>query len=622
MCDFEINGVLVTKLRVVDLKEELEARGLSKSGKKDELIARLVSYLEANPEEASRNSLTEATEDGNSRDEMMRKWQEEREQLLRENEERRREEEERVSKAKEQAERAAMKETEERLNREKEEAERIAREKEEADRLAREKEETEKIKRNEEIAKKQEEEKIRREQEEEKIKQEEAKRREMAEKMKKQKAEEEKMKLQMIKDEEAKKKRKVEEEKKIEEEKAAKENLRLEKEKAVQAAAEQKKIPVGEEKVLMEDTVEAVSKEEETLILETAADDTLVMEIEQADLVSEEPPKEEKEDLISAEPGQVTSLRKLGGSKIDNKDQRKRGWGASKSRDDSVSISSNSLKDIVPDIAPLMDNTDPFNEREEGETNSIESDPDVAGPKIPTAIKREEPAKKKKRITLTDDDNETNFLLITNLTRPFTVNALKEMLKRTGTIQDFWIDRIKSTCCVKFDTTDQASETRMALNGVAWPAGNPKALKVCFTQEEEMKKYQDANTEVGGKASGEIGDRLTGVREWDKNKAQITEEAGERDNRRERDARKSDREVRIRDGSSDRRIPMKNLEDLFKKTTASPAIYWRPLTEQDIQRRIELRNKKIMEDKIRREMEDTKETIQKSNKLLSSGSPP
>ena len=33
MCDFEINGVLVTKLRVVDLKEELEARGLSKSGK-------------------------------------------------------------------------------------------------------------------------------------------------------------------------------------------------------------------------------------------------------------------------------------------------------------------------------------------------------------------------------------------------------------------------------------------------------------------------------------------------------------------------------------------------------------------------------------------------------------
>ena len=46
MSDFEINGTPVHKLRVADLKEELGARGLSKSGKKDELIARLVSYLE------------------------------------------------------------------------------------------------------------------------------------------------------------------------------------------------------------------------------------------------------------------------------------------------------------------------------------------------------------------------------------------------------------------------------------------------------------------------------------------------------------------------------------------------------------------------------------------------
>ena len=48
MSEFEINGIPVNKLRVVDLKEELEARGLSKSGKKDELIARLVSFLEVN----------------------------------------------------------------------------------------------------------------------------------------------------------------------------------------------------------------------------------------------------------------------------------------------------------------------------------------------------------------------------------------------------------------------------------------------------------------------------------------------------------------------------------------------------------------------------------------------
>merc|ERR1712066_1077929 len=101
------------------------------------------------------------------------------------------------------------------------------------------------------------------------------------------------------------------------------------------------------------------------------------------------------------------------------------------------------------------------------------------------------------------------------------------MLKRTGTIEDFWIDRIKSTCCVKFDNKDQASETRMALNGVAWPVGNPKSLKVAFTSEEEMKKYQEASTELGSKAAAQGGDRLTGVREWDRNK--MSEEPADKD---------------------------------------------------------------------------------------------
>ena len=57
MSDFEINGTPVHKLRVVDLKEELDARGLSKSGKKDELVARLVSFLEVKDSEGSARAL-------------------------------------------------------------------------------------------------------------------------------------------------------------------------------------------------------------------------------------------------------------------------------------------------------------------------------------------------------------------------------------------------------------------------------------------------------------------------------------------------------------------------------------------------------------------------------------
>ena len=78
-----------------------------------------------------------------------------------------------------------------------------------------------------------------------------------------------------------------------------------------------------------------------------------------------------------------------------------------------------------------------------GETASVDSDPDVAGPKVPKSVRKDkdEPTIKKKRITLTEDENETEFLLVTNLTRPFTVKSFQEMLKRTGTIEDFWIDR-------------------------------------------------------------------------------------------------------------------------------------------------------------------------------------
>ena len=49
-------------------------------------------------------------------------------------------------------------------------------------------------------------------------------------------------------------------------------------------------------------------------------------------------------------------------------------------------------------------------------------------------------------------------------------------------------------CCVQFSTVDQASETRMALDGVTWPQGNPKTLRVIFSTEEELKKYQEVNS--------------------------------------------------------------------------------------------------------------------------------
>ena len=46
MSGLRIGGVPIAKLKVAELKAELEARELSKTGKKDELVARLTSYME------------------------------------------------------------------------------------------------------------------------------------------------------------------------------------------------------------------------------------------------------------------------------------------------------------------------------------------------------------------------------------------------------------------------------------------------------------------------------------------------------------------------------------------------------------------------------------------------
>jgi len=637
MAEIMINGTPIAKLRVVDLKNELDARGLSKSGKKDELVARLLSFMEhemtqekaQNTEEAS-NEVTEDTEE---------KASETTEEATKDADTN---DSESADEAKKIAEDAAKKarEEEEKLAAEakaEEEKQRKEKEKKDAeDKLQKEKRALEERKVRE-------------------AKEEEERRQKLAEE--KRLKEEERLKQERKQKDAEERKRLKEEEQKIEEEKIRKlEDRRRAKDAADQKRREEiensaevsksnseqvmneskdidnesrkteedgaKKQANNEKKKDGEKPGEdsAVSgKDDESLIIEAAADDTLVMEIDQADIVAEEVSKEEAESpMISAEPGQVTSLRRLGGSKPSQDASRKRGWGASKgstSSANSVTISSNSLKDLVPDIKPLLDTETTI--EEEVEECSVDSDADIAGPKIPENVKKDsEPVKKRKRIPITDV-NETAVVLITHLTRPFTVNQLKEMLKRTGTIVDFWIDRIKSMCCVQFSTVDQASETRMALDGVTWPQGNPKTLRVIFSTEDELKKYQESSTDALNRLGPDSNGRLGGVREWDKNKLdQEQERAKEREKRlaREKERREGKEE---RERSLEKKAPaVKSLEDLFKKTVAGPAIYWKPLSEKQIQQKIEERNKKIMEAQIRREMMDTKETLQRSNKLL------
>lgn len=678
MSDFEIDGIAVNKMRVVDLKNALDERGLSKAGRKDELVARLIEFMEGESSEGAKETPEEpelnlgdkgkvdvvGKSDQDIQQQELEKEKEADRKLAEEIAAKQRAEEEEKQKAALELKRK-LEEDQFKAKKEKEEEEKARAEKErqaEEERLKTlERQKQEEKERFEQLEKKkQEEEAAANKEEEERL-------RVKAERLEKEKerAAEEKLKAEKIREEEmARKERKsemandnkedIEAQKKADREDMDKQSAMKEQDKdqtnshsksvdkEQQLKIEQEKIE--EEKKKLEEEEELVRAEKEKLEKERKArekkdsdessalkmkdnvpsenngDDTLVMEVDQHDMVPDEPSKDE-EKIISAEPGEVTSFRKLGGSKSSESERGKRGWGASRSNrnqsSEDVEISSNSLKDLVPDLKPLM-SVEAKMEDDEEEVQTIDSDADVAGPKIPEKVKNEsgEPVRKRKKIVL-DDNEETNFILIINLTRPFTVNQLKEMLKRTGTIEDFWIDRIKSKCCVKFSSKDQASETKMALDGVTWPQGSPKTLRVSFSTEKDMDNFKEGAND-GSSRLTDLGGRNGGIREWDRVKLEQEKER-QKDRERERvrrDSREKERDEKENRESEEKKVNTKCLEDLFKKTSAIPAIYWKSVTEEERKKKEEEKNKKAVEAQILKDMMDTKESLQRSKRLV------
>ncbi|KAJ8726223.1 hypothetical protein PYW07_000921 [Mythimna separata] len=203
---------------------------------------------------------------------------------------------------------------------------------------------------------------------------------------------------------------------------------------------------------------------------------------------------------------------------------RKRRWGSRTSKlttQRSITISTDVLKDIIPDVKPvefdevieekkhrrsenqerierpvlpkiIIDNTESVELKKEHEEND----------KDPHTPKPRDLASNRKISIIKDNDSiitrppspprnkQSCILYISNLVRPFTLPQLKNLLQRTGRIVEngFWIDRIKSKCFVQYETEDQAVETRHALHGVTWPVSNPKTLQVDFSTQEAFDK--------------------------------------------------------------------------------------------------------------------------------------
>ncbi|XP_046621049.1 apoptotic chromatin condensation inducer in the nucleus isoform X1 [Neodiprion virginianus] len=340
---------------------------------------------------------------------------------------------------------------------------------------------------------------------------------------------------------------------------------------------------------------------------------------------------------------------------------RKRRWGVAVTAESTpaFTVSTDSLKALVPGAKPLSitevrlskDDDEPRERRKEREKRrSISADATEPRVSEDIAMTKNENTKKgdlkhdnhigaKRKISILKEAppvkspspslaKATNVLLIKNLVRPFTLNQIKELLSRTGTIIEngFWIDGIKSKCYVVYANEDQAFETRQALHGISWPLSNPKRLQVEYATIEDVEKARElfkdqpalraAEPSVGGDTWQQVWAReekqnapvkVNTVREWD-----LGKEDGHQMKEKERGKKDLEKKRRQRSRSppiephlppparkfkkkEDDPPPAKLLDDLFKKTKAIPCIYWLPLTNEQIVVKEEMRRQHMAE---------------------------
>ncbi|GMI67892.1 hypothetical protein HRI_000458500 [Hibiscus trionum] len=98
----------------------------------------------------------------------------------------------------------------------------------------------------------------------------------------------------------------------------------------------------------------------------------------------------------------------------------------------------------------------------------------------------------KERVAPPSQKVPTTSLRIDNFLRPFTLKAVQELLGKTGTVTSFWMDHIKTHCYVTYSSVEEAIGTRNAVYNLQWPPNGGRLLVADFVDPLEVKTRVDA----------------------------------------------------------------------------------------------------------------------------------
>ncbi|CAD7698461.1 unnamed protein product [Ostreobium quekettii] len=191
-----------------------------------------------------------------------------------------------------------------------------------------------------------------------------------------------------------------------------------------------------------------------------------------------------------------------------------------------------------------------------------------------------------------DPDQVSPALRIDNFVRPFTEAAAKEMLSAFGKVVDMWMPSIKTHCYVIFEANEEALAAYNATYKLEWPKNGGRPLNPRFVTVAEAKQEIDqgrARLTMGrGSGSGELntmpsigsegrfGDPRGGRDHWVANNGRDRVGHAGAPHEPPRGVVPVGQQGALEPG---RQL---SLDELFNKTSAKPAVFWLPLTDEQV----------------------------------------
>ncbi|XP_046842906.1 apoptotic chromatin condensation inducer in the nucleus-like [Xenia sp. Carnegie-2017] len=341
--------------------------------------------------------------------------------------------------------------------------------------------------------------------------------------------------------------------------------------------------------------------------------------------IDEEEKKEDQKPSVGEKRRKISLTRQISNNPP-TPGTRKRKWSSNKSKS-SVVISTDSLKELIPGVqlastpaleavmeldddrdeesetkdekdekeARSMDEKSPFKKRivhiaesktvklsgsfKNGEMGNMENDisSERAGDdghdesQSLTLPPAEDPLPVKKAIS-PPLNPPSCAIHVAQLVRPFTQKQLMQYLSQFGSLTEetFWINKIKSHCYAVYPTVEEATHARQSIHGERWPATSPKTLIVDFADNNKM--LEDTEGALGKKEEA-------GTEKMEETAEEKNEDTEEPSKTKEKSSK---RHKEKKEKKKEEPSAVSLLDQLFRKTTTEPCIYWLPLTNEQI----------------------------------------